>query len=140
MTGRHAEKPSALRSGNIDLSNMHIDVPHGGLVHHQPTFSLALTTLSLHRVCVKRICRKLGGSIRAVTLQLEVRMDKFPPLESAQVTRRHKIGRFSLVLTKLFHAGAGGRHNCSISPDASLALFGFCQNFNSFTAGLRPTP
>ena len=98
MTGRHAEKPSALRSGNIDLSYMHIDVPPGGLVHYQPTFSLALTTLSLHRVCVKRICRKLGGSIRAVTLRLEVRMDKFPPLS------QHK----SLVVTKLgvFHSSS----------------------------------
>ena len=60
-------------------------------------------------------------------------------LQSAQLTRRHKIGRFSQNGT-FSGRGAGGLHNCSISQDASLALSGFCQNFNSFTEGEEQLP
>ena len=60
-------------------------------------------------------------------------------LQSAQLTRRHKIGRFSQNGT-FSGRGAGGLHNCSISQDASLALSGFCQNLNSFTEGEEQLP
>ena len=110
--------------------------------HLRPTSIKCLITLSLWKEFEGAFVGS-QGPIRGVTVRLEVRMNKcddtFPP-ESAQ--SQHKVSTtsqnwafFTRPLTKwdLFHVSAGGRHNCSISRNASLALSRFCQNFNSFT-------